>query len=347
MIEYSTGDGSDIIYGFDDSTSLLISGATCSTQTSGADVLVTVGKGKVTLVGAADLDTLNIVAEKYSWRLSGTTATYGTSNKTLATVTGVKSLDGLKLSGKTLTVSASSLGTKKVAVSDGYTLKLGSDVNAPSSKKSWTLDDSTAAYVKTTAAGYTLADNVISYKKNSSKTLATVTGVKSLDGLKLSGKTIKLAGDALSKKVSVSGAYTFDFASDYSKATITGSSSNDTIIARGKNIFVAGGKGNDSLVGGAGDDSLWGGAGDDTLFGGDGSDIFIYRNGNGNDIISDYTSLDKIRVLSGDVSAPTVDEAGDVTFAVGDGQIVVMGGAEKDIPIYDKGNNVLVKYTPR
>ena len=432
--------------------------------------------------------------KKKFWTLDGTTATYGD-----LTVKGVKSLDGLSLSGKILTVSAASLGTEDVTISDGYTLKLGSNVSSSTTKKSWTLKNSTATYKRTTAAGYSLVDNEITYSKKTSKTLATVKGAKSTDGLKVSGKTIKLPASALSNKVTVSGDYVFDFASDYSKATITGSSSDDTIIARGKNILVKGGKGsdvfalkstvantindyeeadkvsllsgaaeisvngddvifngkvtlkgaidkavtyieddeekvfkytpaavkfnakgtsvtllaeyeedsfdiadypayantvvtikasavqqpleifgnkkankivgtseddyidgktggdtlsggvgNDSLSGGSGNDSLWGGAGDDTLFGGAGKDIFVYKDGDGTDVIEDFdASLDKIRVLSGDVSTPTVDSAGDVTFAVGDGEIVVKGGANKYIPVYDSGKNILMKYNPR
>ena len=80
--------------------------------------------------------------------------------------------------------------------------------------------------------------------------------------------TIKLSGDALSKKVSVSGDYIFDFDSDFKNASITGSSSDDTIIARGKNIFVTGGKG---------------------------ADIFEFKS---TGTISDYNSEDKISLNS-------------------------------------------------
>ena len=612
LFKYAAGDGSDIIYGFNENSTLEISGG-YSTQKSGSDILVTVGDEKISLVGAASLDKLNIDGDKNSWTLSGTTATYGTPEKTLLTVKGVKSLkglslsgkvvtvsesslaekkvsisgdgytlalasdvsspttkgkwtlksstatykrttsagytlaanaksitysalssatlvkvtgvesiDGLKVSGSTVTVSKSSLGTNKVSISDGYKLKLGSDVNAPATKKSWTLDGSTATYKRTTSAGYSLADNSITYTKKSSTTLATVKGVNSLDALTLSGSTVKLAGDFLSSKVTVSGDYTFDFDSDFKNATVTGSASDDTIITRGKKVLVKGGKGddtikllgagtiaggagndifqlkstganvisdyaagdkvsltsgtalittdgsdvifngkvtlsaakgkpvtyiengvekifrtsaavtfnakgtsatladtysedsfdtadcadfadtlitlkasavkhsleifgnknaniingtgeddlidgkaggdtisggkgndtlmgsagNDSLNGGAGNDELWGGKGDDTLYGGAGSDVFIYQSGDGKDIISDYTSVDKVMVLSGKVESPFVDTDGNVTFQIGGGQLTFPNSANKYIELLDKDNNLLKNFTP-
>ncbi|MBR3497568.1 MAG: hypothetical protein IKO05_01080 [Selenomonadaceae bacterium] len=490
------------------------------------------GTGKVSITGdgytLALADDVARTSTSKAWSLSKTTASYKQTTKagytladnaksityskksvtTLVKVKGVTSLDGLKLSGTTVTVSEASLGTNDVTISDGYALKLGSDVESSSSKKSWSFSKSTATYKQTTTEGYSLVDNEIIYSAAATKTLASVKGATTKSGLKVSGSTIKLPASALSSKVTVSGAYTFDFASDYSKATITGSSSDDTIIARGKNILVkggkgsdvfalkstvantindyeeadkvsllsgaaeisvngddvifngkvtlkgaidkavtyiedgeekvfkytpaavkfnakgtsitlletyaedsfdiadfseykntvvtikasavqhsleifgnknankifgtneddyidgqagadtisggkgkdtlVGGKGNDSLNGGAGNDSLWGGAGDDTLFGGAGKDIFVYHDGEGTDVIEDFdASLDKIRVLSGDVSTPTVDSSGDVTFAVGDGEIVVKGGADKYIPVYDSGKNILMKYNPR
>ena len=437
---------------FDELSDSTVSSIT--TNESGS-VIFKVSKNKLVVKNAADkvvtyIDSDGTIktfggSSADEWKLDGTTATYGS-----LTVKGVTFLDGLKLSGKVITVSAASLGTEKISVSDGYTLKLGSDVSSASTKKSWTLKNSTATYKQTTTAGYSLVDNEIIYSKKSSKTLATV----------------KLAGDALSKKVTVSGAYTFDFASDYKNATITGSSLDDTIIARGKNIFVTGGDGSDvfalkstgtisdyeeadkiSLTGSANistdgndlifngkvtvtggakksvtyidadgqhtikpatknfilsadgksitltdtyldddfnvadfgaaiqtidasavvhelnltgnklanviiatakDDYVDGGAGSDTLLSGKGSDVFVYKAGDGSIIIEDFDdSWDKIRVLSGDVNSPTVDKAGDVTFAVDDGQIVIKGGASKYIPIYDEGKNILMKHTPR
>ncbi|MBR3499345.1 MAG: hypothetical protein IKO05_10175 [Selenomonadaceae bacterium] len=62
VIQYTPDDGNDIIYGFNGDDTLQIGGGTGSyfSKTSGNDLIVTVGKGKITLVGAAKLKTLNI-----------------------------------------------------------------------------------------------------------------------------------------------------------------------------------------------------------------------------------------------------------------------------------------------
>ena len=129
---------------------------------------------------------------------------------------------------------------------------------------------------------------------------------------------------------------------------LVGNKNANKIFGTNEDDYIDGKAGSDTISGGSGNDSLWGGAGSDTLFGGDGKDTFIYYDGEGSDVIEDFdASLDKIRVLSGDVGTPTVDSSGDVTFAVGDGEIIVKGGANKYIPVYDKGKNILMKYNPR
>ena len=54
---------------------------------------------------------------------------------------------------------------------------------------------------------------------------------------------------------------------------------------------------NVSISGGAGNDSLWGGANSDTLIDGAGNDIFVYRPGQGNDHITDFSSGDMLKIL--------------------------------------------------
>ena len=223
LIEYNSGDGNDIIYGFKADSTLSIGGGSYSTEKSGSDIIVTVGNGKISLIGAASLDKVNIKGTKGSsetntWKLSGTTATYGN----LVTVSGVKAISGLSISGKVVTVSKSALNNAKVTISDGYTLKLASDVSKTSTKKSWSLSGTTATYKQTISAGYKLASDSksISYSKASTKTLTTITGVKSTDGLTVSGNVVTVSNSALNKKkITVSNGYTLKLGSDVSKAT--------------------------------------------------------------------------------------------------------------------------------
>ena len=233
VFNYNSGDGKDIIYGFKDNSTLSIGGGSYSSKKSGDDIIFTVGNGKISLIGAASLSAVNIVgnetvAETNSWKISGTTATYGTSSKTLVTVNGVKSLDGLSLNKKVVTVSNSSLNKKSVTISDGYTLKLGSDVaKSKTTAAKWSLSGTTATYKsKSTTAGYKLSDNKISYVNSiGGSTVAKVNGVKSISGLSLKNKTVTVSNASLNKKtVTISDGYSLKLGSDVTKSKTTATS---------------------------------------------------------------------------------------------------------------------------
>ena len=83
------------------------------------------------------------------------------------------------------------------------------------------------------------------------------------------------------------------------------------------------------------------------MWGGKGNDVFIYYNGDGSDTIVNYESdVDKIMVFNAVVNPPSVDEAGDVTFRIGSGQIVVEGASNQYIEIVDGVGNQLKVYNP-
>ena len=64
--------------------------------------------------------------------------------------------------------------------------------------------------------------------------------------------------------------------------------------------LLDGGEGSDKLDGGDGLDTLIGGKGNDTLSGGAGADVFIYADGDGKDVITDYAAdEDVIKMTSG------------------------------------------------
>lgn len=70
LIVYKAGDGNDLVTGFNETTTLSISGASYSTVASGDDLILTVGTGKITLKGAADLETV-MVSGTYDTPKSG------------------------------------------------------------------------------------------------------------------------------------------------------------------------------------------------------------------------------------------------------------------------------------
>ena len=181
--------------------------------------------------------------------------------------------------------------------------------------------------------------------------MAAVKGAKSVKGLSVSGEKITLKNSALKNKVTVSGAYEFDFASDYKQATISGSANGDTLTAHGLKVSinggngndtikifgsantVTGGAGNDSLVGDAGNDKLYGGTGDDILIGGAGNDSlwgdagadnFIYSSGDGKDVIFGFDNNDTLTLDGLELTSGTYNKTkGELTLKVDSGSITL------------------------
>lgn len=88
---------------------------------------------------------------------------------------------------------------------------------------------------------------------------------------------------------------------------IMGRGGDDRISGLDGNDTLLGNMGNDTLSGGAGDDRLDGGPGNDKLTGGDGADAFVFRDGYGNDVITDFDpATDRVHVSS--AGAVTADD---------------------------------------
>ena len=93
-------------------------------------------------------------------------------------------------------------------------------------------------------------------------------------------------GDILASIENVTGSRGNDtIRGDGAPNVIKGGAGNDTLSGAGQNDKLHGGAGNDKLYGGAGNDTLVGGAGDDDLGGGAGNDTFVFKPGNGFDVI--------------------------------------------------------------
>ena len=112
---------------------------------------------------------------------------------------------------------------------------------------------------------------------------------------------------------------------EYGDDRIRGSSGNDKIYA---------GPGNDRLKGGKGMDRLTGNAGDDIITGGLDADIFVFRAGDGADIIRDFEQGDRIelRAISGGFAGLLIEQDGaDAVITYGDaGDTITLNGVNMD-----------------
>ena len=349
---YTSGDGNDLIRGFNETSNLKVNNSTFSTEKKGDDLIITLNSGKITLEGAADL----FLDKIPFWRMvDGSTAVFGTEKEILVTVSGVKSIYGLNLEGSVVNVSATSLNEANVTISDGYTLALDSEVETPSiiDEGGWTKSGTTATYKNAaTTAGYTLASDgkSITYSKAVPvAVLATVDGVTSVDGLNVSGNIISLAATSLSKNVSVSSQdYQFEFPSKYTKAKIFGADFDDTISTAGQYVSVNGGKGDDYYIISGKYASINDGSGDNYVELGANSSNSTVRTGSGNDTVSNNSATALIDTKGGhdlivNTGANVTIESGVGNDSiVNNGAGVLISGGDGADKIFSSGKNVTI-----
>ena len=87
----------------------------------------------------------------------------------------------------------------------------------------------------------------------------------------------------------------------------------------------------DSILGGAGNDTLTGNKGNDTLTGGAGRDVFVYKIGDGNDTITDYTAGQDTIQLTGSYTQSTVGN--NVVLKVGSGSLTLRNAKGRKLNI--------------
>jgi len=142
----------------------------------------------------------------------------------LFTISGITSTTGITVENNVVTLTAANLGDENITLNNSgennYTLALADDVTKRTEKNSWSVDNDTANYKKTLTAGYSLSSDgkTINFtEKTTEKTLFTVSGVDSTDGLTVdeNNKTVTVASSSLGEKnVSVTGGYKISLAED-------------------------------------------------------------------------------------------------------------------------------------
>ena len=297
LIQYTSGDGNDMIIGLDSSDTLSISGDNYSTATSGSDMIVTVGTGTITLVGAGGT----------SPNIRGT---YGSS--TVQAVTSVA------------TVDSSSSSTTTSYYDDDY-----------ESVRTVSYSNNEYYYPTTNYSSrvYAGGDQIISdYQSGEQIMLGTApTGAFFGGGnfaLTSATGTLFIA-NANDKLINFTDGAGNDFAKAYA-ATAAG-----VIDGRGLagyEVITGSDWGGDVIYAGDGGSQLWGGNGfdADVLTGGGGSDIFIGGKTQGSDIIFNASSADVVNL--NDATLSDIVAAGEangvIVLAFNTGNVVAVQSSE-------------------
>ena len=103
---------------------------------------------------------------------------------------------------------------------------------------------------------------------------------------------------------------------------IAGTAGDDVLTGGDGDDAIDGGAGHDRLSGGGGADILRGGLGDDELAGGAGADVFIFRPGDGDDVLTDFNPAEgDILILEGGWFFASVGSRFDeITLDINNGQ---------------------------
>ena len=308
-IIYNSGDGDDIIYGFNAMSSLQIGNGTgtySSTKggTGNKDIIVTVGDGKITLSGAASLSSPQIVGTLQS----STKPVNINSSKSDTVLTGTAYNDTIRGSGSNVTMNG-------YAGADYFYNNQGSNVKMYGGKGNDTLNN----YMGNNFLAEAGDDNdfVNSYRG----TNVTVNGGAGNDTLHNTQGT----------NVTVNGGDGNDYIYNTgSKVKINGGAGKDSIDNRGNNVTMLGGAGNDTLY----NDKRTGGNGI-SMDGGANNDVIInyginstLLGGDGNDTINNFKN--------------GYDNKNELVISDGGSSVKIYGGAGKD-SIDNRGNNVTIE----
>lgn len=107
---------------------------------------------------------------------------------------------------------------------------------------------------------------------------------------------------------------------------LSGGGGNDVLSGGDGNDLLSGDDGIDSLYGGAGSDYLFAGAGNDFVTGGSGADFFWFNEGEGTNIVTDFTDgTDKIVIGAGVVSVNLYDLEGEALLVLDDTYVLLAG----------------------
>lgn len=282
VIRYNSGDGNDYVFGYDKNDTIQIVNSEYTTKKSGQDVVVTIGKGSVTLMGAKGKK-INI--EKVTDNSLPKGLSYDKKKTTITAST--------KFVDEQIDLANFATTVTKVKASD-----LVNGVNI---------------------IGNNLSNNIIGGKGNDTLDgeagKDTLTGGKGNDSLIGGADADILKGeDGNDKLYGEDGKDTLEGGNGNDE--LIGGSGNDSLVGGKGSDILKGGNDNDKLYGGVGNDELTGGKGNDSLWGNAGADTFLYAKGDGQDIIYGFDKTDLLQI-TGKFSASYDKKTKEIYFDVG------------------------------
>ncbi len=314
LIKYTSGDGNDYITGFKSDSTLSIAGGIASTAKRGRNLIVTVGGGKITLAGARNLSTVNIIETPIN-------KSFSESN---TTIYGTNANDTIINSGDKVTIQALK-GNDSLNNNAQKVLIDGGDDNDKISN--------TGANATLNAQG----GNDTIYNNSSSSNFRAGAGN---DSVFSHSRNNEIYG--------ISGKNTIENYSNSDSTSITGGTDNDSIKNSSANVMIWGQKGNDTIYSKGTSNRIFGEEGDDLISiegsykneitGGAGNDtinldwssnkaVIQYNKGDGNDFISGFNATSTLQLGDGNDSYSKSIEGEDVIVTFGEGNITLKGAA--------------------
>ena len=301
---YRTGDGNDVIEGFTENSYLQIVDGTYSTAVSGSDIIVTVGEGSITVVGAAELSKLNIVGEDFN-----PLSVVGSNNDEIitnifsgATIDALGGNDTITNYAENVTINA---GEGNDSIYNDYG---GENISINGGAG----NDSIHNYGSNSTITAGLGNDYI-YNSGSNVTL---NGGEGADTIENEGSNSFIDGGAGDDSINNSG----------DNAIIDAGVGNDLISNNNYRTSINGGTGNDSISNNGEKSTVEGGAGDDSIYNSATNFVYVYRTGDGNDLIEGFDENSYLQIVDGTYS--TAVSGSDIIVTVGEGNITILGAAE-------------------
>ncbi|MBR6713122.1 MAG: hypothetical protein IKI76_09045 [Selenomonadaceae bacterium] len=303
LYQYSSGDGADKIFGFNKNSTLQIGGGSgsYSSQTSGDDVLISVGYSVITLSGAANLSpniqgTFTKPIDKKKVTLTAGNDTYANTVQG-ATIAALGGDDYLSNTASNVSIDAGADDDYVYSTGNSSTILVGSG-----------------------------NDTIYNYGGNYS----TLDAGSDNDYVINTGNSSKILGG--------DGADTLE--NDGNRVTIDAGTGNDTIINKsGYYVSINGGAGADvvSLFSNQREVTISGGKGDDIIYGSSNNSygvLYQYSASDGSDKILNWSSSDSL-TITGASALTSVLSGNDVLINVPGSGAITLGDAKgKTINVY-------------